>query len=370
MAMRSRDSEWIREALETLPEAPPLDAERKHAFREAFLESADQILASPVSGSRASRHNGWKGNRWVPRTVQSSYTLRRYRMLALIAAMLLIVGAIGGTAYAVDEAAPGDWLYGLDLAVEKLQLERTTNPQSKAELSLAFAQERLEEAQGLRQEGDVENMEIALDEYGKTIAELAQMVGSVDGADADALAALLEAAFAIHVTQLEALLTDLPEQAHAGIARALEASQTGRARALEALGRRGEAADDAGPEVEELPEELPVDVPAGLPVDVPAGRPADIPGGPPEEVPAGPPVDVPVAPPVEVPVVPPVDIPVSPPVEVPVAPPVDVPVAPPVDVPVAPPVEVPVAPPVEAPVVPPVQVPVVPPDDLPVVPAP
>jgi hypothetical protein len=270
-------------------------------------------------------------------------------MLALIAAMILLASAMGGMAYAVDGAAPGDWLYGLDLAVEKLQLDLTTNPQSKAELSLAFAQERLEEARDRLDEGDVENMEMALDEYGTTIAALAQLVGAAEGADPDALADLLEAAFAIHAAQLEALLEELPDQAQAGIERALEASQAGRATALEALGRRGQPSNTVVPALEELPEELPVDIPVAPPVDVPAGPPAELPVGPPDEIPAAPPVDIPVAPPMDVPAAPPVDVPTAPPVEVPVAPPVDVPAAPPVEIPVAPPDELPVEPPADVP---------------------
>jgi hypothetical protein len=290
-------------------------------------------------------------------------------MLALIAAMLLIVSAIGGTAYAVDLAAPGDWLYGLDLAVEKLQLDLATNPQSKAELNLAFAQERLEEARDRLEAGDVENMETALDEYGATIATLAQLVGSAEGADPDALADLLEAAFAIHVARLTALLEELPDEAHTGIERALEASQAGRATALEALGRRGQPANSGRPELEELPVELPVgppvDVPAGPPADVPAGPPADVPAGPPADVPAGPPVDVPAGPPAELPAGRPVDVPAGPPADIPASPPVDVPVGPPADVPAGPPDEVPPAPPVDVPVAPPADVPPAPPADLP-----
>jgi hypothetical protein len=367
--MTSPDPEWIREALQALPEAPPPDAAQKEAFRQEFLERAGQIPASPVSAAPSLRHNGWKQTHWVPKTIQSKLTLRRNRMLALIAAMLLIVSAIGGTTYAVDQAAPGDRLYGLDLAVEKLQLDLATNPQSKAELNLAFAQERLEEARGRLEEGDVENMETALDEYGATIAALAQLVGSAEGADPEALADLLLAAFAIHVTRLEALREELPEQAQAGIERALEASQNGRATALEALGRRGQPANSGRPELEELPAELPVDIPADPPVDVPAGPPADVPAGPPVDVPAGPPADVPAGPPADVPAGPPAKLPAGPPVDVPVGPPADVPVGPPDELPPAPPVDVPVAPPADMPPAPPADIPaeppVVSPDDPP-----
>lgn len=73
---------------------------------------------------------------------------------ALVAALLVTLFSAGtvGVAYAANEAKPGDLLYGVDRALESIQLSLTFNSQRKAELSLSFAQERVAEAERLADE--------------------------------------------------------------------------------------------------------------------------------------------------------------------------------------------------------------------------
>jgi hypothetical protein len=88
----------------------------------------------------------------------------------LISAIVLSLFAGGGVgvAYAADGAVPGDALYGVDLGVESLRYYFAFNQETKAELALDFADERLEELQELLGEG-------ASGEYiGQVLAEYAQ----------------------------------------------------------------------------------------------------------------------------------------------------------------------------------------------------
>jgi len=62
--------------------------------------------------------------------------------------VLLIVALVGGSAKTVsasDDAVPGDFLFQLDIAVEKIQLV-FSDDKKKGELRIKFAKERLEEA--------------------------------------------------------------------------------------------------------------------------------------------------------------------------------------------------------------------------------
>jgi hypothetical protein len=129
----------------------------------------------------------------------------------IITIVLAIAVATGGVAYASDSAAPGDFLYSIDRALEQIQLSLTTDPESALELQLEFAQERLLEMEVLASQGDFDNMTIALDEYEKTISSIAQTIGSPDGVNKDALVDLLTTTFSIQQTQLEEMLEQLPD---------------------------------------------------------------------------------------------------------------------------------------------------------------
>jgi hypothetical protein len=76
----------------------------------------------------------------------SLFGLTKMPMHALIALVLLL--GLGGTAAASDSSKPGDTLFGLDLAVEDLRLA-LANAESKDDLKLKFASERLDELEAI-----------------------------------------------------------------------------------------------------------------------------------------------------------------------------------------------------------------------------
>jgi len=109
-------------------------------------------------------------------------------ILALVMAASVILG--GGTVLAADAAAPGDLLYPVDRSLEDWRANLTHNPEALLKLQLAFAKERLAEAQKLadHQESLVFNQTLA--DYGDTLASTAKILalsGDTDQANLDQL---------------------------------------------------------------------------------------------------------------------------------------------------------------------------------------
>lgn len=92
----------------------------------------------------------WRGilDKW---SVQQSSLLFNFAlkpMTALIIALVVLFGG-SGVVVASDVAKPGDALFGIDLAIERVRLS-LAKEDNRNELARTFAQERLEEIQGLR----------------------------------------------------------------------------------------------------------------------------------------------------------------------------------------------------------------------------
>ncbi|HLO14672.1 MAG TPA: DUF5667 domain-containing protein [Anaerolineales bacterium] len=152
---------------------------------------------------------------------------RRFSMSVLqliLGAILALTATTGGVAYAANASNPGDLLHGLDLAMENAQLNLAPDVSSKVQLRLEFANERLTEAQATFSKNDMADGLEAMNEYGTEISAAAQLVGSENGADQEALAALLETAHAVHQNVLTNLLDKVPDQAKDAIQNALDAS--------------------------------------------------------------------------------------------------------------------------------------------------
>ena len=69
-------------------------------------------------------------------------------------AVMMMVGAVGGTAAAAGNSLPGDNMYGLKLAMEETRATMTNQAEAAAGLQLAFAQERLQEMNRLALMGE------------------------------------------------------------------------------------------------------------------------------------------------------------------------------------------------------------------------
>ena len=127
-------------------------------------------------------------------------------ILALILAASVIGG--GGLAHAADGAAPGDALYGLDRAMERVRLNLTTDPAESIELELAFAQERALEVGQTAGLSEPAHLGRALDNYGDTISAVARDVAAVEGPAGATPEAQLTQALAVHDRVLQRAFED------------------------------------------------------------------------------------------------------------------------------------------------------------------
>ena len=75
--------------------------------------------------------------------------------MAVVSAILIFLLAGGGTAMAAWSAAPGDILYPIKLASEKVTIVLSANEESKAELHMKYADRRLEELEQISMDPDV-----------------------------------------------------------------------------------------------------------------------------------------------------------------------------------------------------------------------
>lgn len=84
------------------------------------------------------------------RKLLESFFFKKY-MIATLLALVVVLGG-GGVVAASNASVPGDALYGIDQAVERIQL-KVTSEGKKSELKVKFATERLSEAEEVVREG-------------------------------------------------------------------------------------------------------------------------------------------------------------------------------------------------------------------------
>jgi hypothetical protein len=97
---------------------------------------------------------------------------RRLRPVLLAAAGVAASLALlaGGVSAASSTSLPGEPLYGVKTAIERIQLTLPADPATRARLQVQFADRRLGEAQRLAQQGRVPEAVGLVDQYTTTIA--------------------------------------------------------------------------------------------------------------------------------------------------------------------------------------------------------
>lgn len=187
-----------------------------------------------------------RAKRMVPRVSSApAFSLQRLALRSAIALLVvvLLTSFTGAAVYAADCAVPGDSLYPLDTAVESVQLKLASSPSTVVTLNLAFADERLQEAEVLFAAGNEYQANVALTLYDETISNVVLAAESVDEADKAVVDTAVQENVSKHVARLEALLDKVPEQAHPGIQRAIEASNN---RRQNAPGQQNRGTDNPG----------------------------------------------------------------------------------------------------------------------------
>jgi len=77
-------------------------------------------------------------------------------MASIIIALVLMLGA-SGSVYASNEARPGDILFPIDQAIERVRLSLTNDDETRARLQVTFAEERLTELRSILAERSDDN---------------------------------------------------------------------------------------------------------------------------------------------------------------------------------------------------------------------
>jgi len=155
----------------------------------------------------------------------------------VIAIVLALSAAVGGTAYASQGSLPGDTLYPVKLATEQVRMALPGDDATKAERALGFAETRIEEIQALAESDGAQHLGLAADEYDDTMDLVLSRLkrASREGTMAGNVTVALADATARHLSLLDKIYDMVPEQAKPAIAHARNVSRTGHLQALEAI---------------------------------------------------------------------------------------------------------------------------------------
>lgn len=168
----------------------------------------------------------------------------RVAAAGLLAGIVLVMGG-GGAVAASSSALPGDALYGVKKAIERVSLAMHRDPGSRAELQLQHAATRLEEIQALLAAGEDPSEAIAGLE--DSLAGAQDDALHAIGQDAEALLAHVQAMIAKHIDVLQGVLDRVPDQAKDAIQRAIDNAEKAKEKVQHGRGGGGGKPDDAGP---------------------------------------------------------------------------------------------------------------------------
>ncbi|MDY7041581.1 MAG: DUF5667 domain-containing protein [Chloroflexota bacterium] len=232
----------------------------QHARRlEPFLRVAQRVMATTgprlsdeavnaIQGQLLRRATELKAQRRVARHRQSLFSrlVPRLRLAPVALALLLVLFGSGiWVSSAAADSLPGDAIYPVKRAAERVQMSLTFSEIGRVRLHIKFADRRLEEVQAiLEQRGEFDGATLA--EVGdETEAALASAEGLDEGREQalTTLATLTERQQAV----LAAVQAKAPPQAQAGLNRAMERSRHGHERARAALEKRGEESQKTTP---------------------------------------------------------------------------------------------------------------------------
>ncbi len=142
--------------------------------------------------------------------------------IAMVAAIVAVLGC-GSAVAASANALPGDALYGIKIATEKVSLAMHRDPVGRAALHLQFASTRAQEVQELLAAGRSPSKALEALEDELAAAEEEALNGRALGRDVDALLAHVQAMYDKHIAVLTGVLDQVgSDQAKAAIQRAID----------------------------------------------------------------------------------------------------------------------------------------------------
>lgn len=151
------------------------------------------------------------------------------KILSLLVSLLVLATPV----FAAEEAefvdpgvTPNSPVYGLDRALERIQLAITFKEEEKAKLKFKFAEERLAEAEVMAEEGEEELAEELMEDYEEGLNETNEEIerAVARGQNVTDLVEHVSTRTSKHLEVLQRVYEKVPEQARAAIAHAMEVS--------------------------------------------------------------------------------------------------------------------------------------------------
>jgi len=182
---------------------------------DQFRSNAHGRIQKQLHASRRSPR--MRGTYQVSAIPRSSTTPRpRLRLagslITLLLVSLILITAGVGVAFAADNAIPGDALFQVDRAIERIRIQIQLDPQEAVRLHLQFATERIDEIINLIKSENSNHLDYALTEYKIQIAAIPPLITKTKKAGDDVYPLLSEASVTIitHEKKLEELIQSAP----------------------------------------------------------------------------------------------------------------------------------------------------------------
>jgi hypothetical protein len=182
---------------------------------------------------------------------------RCFKMInKIITVFIVLLLALGGAALAAQETepiSPDDPLYEAVRELEEAQFDISEDTIEKVALRNEFAARRLASLGKIVEEGKPEFVGQLLEEYSNQNRQLTETLDDVDGPDAEKMMQLVTEANKQRNEHLAQMSEDerLPEEARAGMQRALENQELAMQKLQEALEKAQDARQRAGEQANE-----------------------------------------------------------------------------------------------------------------------
>lgn len=143
--------------------------------------------------------------------------------------VIFLFGGAGVTAFAAQNALPGDALYGIKTGLEQTQAVLARDAAIRVELYLEFAERRLDEINKLIAEGRFDDIDTAIDDFEYYVGKALESLQTVAAGDPERASELSQEVFntlTSYAQTLSNMRERLPAPARQAIDRGITVSQT------------------------------------------------------------------------------------------------------------------------------------------------
>ncbi len=144
--------------LEPLRYTPGRDAQKANARRRQFIDRANTALAEISSTQAVSESPFRRLNGWISGIINPFNRKERVNMFSILTAVVvtlsILFGGAGATVYAAQGSLPTDTLYPVKLFSEELRIDLASQPQTRMNMLLDFADRRVNEIADLLAKGE------------------------------------------------------------------------------------------------------------------------------------------------------------------------------------------------------------------------